>query len=84
MENQERLINPAADKQALQATMKAIEKNTRGGARAGAGRKRQDTEARRSTLAIAGTATEIETIRQLAQSAGKNPSRFLIDLALNK
>ena len=58
------------------------EKKGRGGARAGAGRKRQDTEARRSTMAISGTPTEIETIRQLAKAAGKNPSRFLIEMAL--
>lgn len=82
MKNQEPLINPAADKQSLQATMKAMKKNTHGGARAGAGRKRQDTEARRSTMAISGTETELETIRQLAKDAGKTTSRFLIELAL--
>ena len=59
-------------------------KNTHGGARPGAGRKRQDTEARRSTIAISGTETEIKTIRQLAKQAGKTTSRFLIELALNK
>ena len=82
MENQEPLINPEADKQALQATMKAIEKNTHGGARSGAGRKRQDTEARRSTMAISGTETELEKIKQLAKESGKTTSRFLIEMAL--
>lgn len=82
MKNQELLINPEADKQAIQATMKAMEKNTHGGARAGAGRKRQDTEARSKTMAISGTETEIEKIRQLAKQAGKTTSRFLIELAL--
>ena len=84
MENQEPLINPEADKQALQATMKAMEKNTHGGARAGAGRKRQGTEARRSMMSIAGTNTELETIRQLAKESGKTTSRFLIELALER
>lgn len=82
--NQQLLINPEADKQALKATIKAIEKATHGGARAGAGRKRQDTEARRATMAISGTETELETIRQLAKDAGKTTSRFLIELALEK
>lgn len=57
-------------------------KNTHGGARAGAGRKRQDIEARRTTMAISGTPTEIETIRRMAKDAGKTTSRFLIELAL--
>lgn len=82
--NQQLLINPEANKQALQATMKAMEKNTHGGARAGAGRKRQDTEARNKTMAISGTETEIETIRQKAKASGKTTSRFLIELALEK
>lgn len=80
--NQQLLINPEADKQALQATMKAMEKSSHGGARPGAGRKRKGDEARRTTLAISGTATEIETIRQLAKQADKTTSRFLIELAL--
>lgn len=84
LKNQELLINPAADIQALQATMKALEKNTHGGARPGAGRKRQDTEARRSTMAISGTETELETIRHLAKESGKTTSRFLIELALER
>lgn len=84
MQNQGPLINPAADKQALQATMKALEKYTHGGARPGAGRKRKGDEARSTTMAISGTATEIETIRQLAKESGKTTSRFLIEMALEK
>ena len=56
--------------------------NTHGGARPGAGRKRHDTEPRNKTIAISGTETEIETIRQKAKSSGKTTSRFLIELAL--
>lgn len=82
--NQQLLVDPEADKQALKATVKAIEKATHGGARAGAGRKRQDTEARSKTMAISGTETEIETIRQLAKASGKTTSRFLVELALEK
>ena len=84
MENQDLLINIAADKKALQATMKALEKTTHGGARPGAGRKRQDTEARRATMAISGTKKELETIRQKAKSSGKTTSRFLIELAMEE
>ena len=58
------------------------QKNTHGGARPGAGRKRLDTEARRATMAISGTKTELETIRQKAKASGKTTSRFLIELAL--
>ena len=82
--NQDFLINPEADVQAFKATMKALEKATHGGARPGAGRKRQDTEARRATMAISGTKTELETIRQKAKASGKTTSRFLIELALEE
>ena len=84
MENQDLLINLAADKKALQATMKAIEKATHGGARPGSGPKRHDTEARNKTMAISGTPTEIETIRQKAKASGKTTSRFIIELALEE
>ena len=60
------------------------QKNTHGGARPGAGRKRQDTEPRRATMAISGTKTELETIRQKAKASGKTTSRFLIELALEE
>jgi hypothetical protein len=84
MENQDFLINVEADKKALQATMKALEKATHGGARPGAGRKRLDTEARNKTMASSGTPTEIETIRQKAKASGKTTSRFLIELAMEE
>ena len=58
--------------------------NTHGGARPGSGPKRHDTEARNKTMAISGTPTEIETIRQKAKASGKTTSRFLIELALEK
>ncbi len=61
-----------------------VQKNTHGGARPGAGRKRQDTEARNKTIAISGTPTEIETIRQKAKASSKTTSRFLIELALEE
>lgn len=60
------------------------QKNTHGGARPGSGRKRQDTEPRRATMAISGTKTELETIRQEAKASGKTTSRFLIELALEE
>lgn len=50
----------------------------------GGGRKRQDTEARRTTLAISGTKTEIETLKQLAKDASKSTSRFIIEKILQK
>ena len=84
MENQDFLINLAADKKALQATMKTLKKATHGGARPGSGPKRHDTEARNKTMAISGTPTEIETIRQKAKASGKTTSRFLIELAMEE
>ena len=81
MKNQENLIDTPATVKAMEMTMESLKKK-HGGARPGAGRKRQDTEARRTTMAISGTPTEIETIRQLAKASGKTTSRFLIELAL--
>ena len=60
------------------------QKNTHGGARPGAGRKRLDTEARDKTMAISGTKTELETIRQKAKASDKTTSRFLIELAMEE
>ena len=79
MKNQDLLINLAADKKALQATMKALEKATHGGARPGAGRPRKDEEARRKTISISGTPTEIENLKKLAKESGKTVSRFVLD-----
>lgn len=50
----------------------------------GGGRPRKDEEARRKTISISGTETEIKTIRQKAKSSGKTTSRFLIELALEE
>ena len=60
------------------------QKNTHGGARPGAGRKRKDIEPRNKTIAISGTETEIKTIRQKAKASGKTTSRFLIELAMEE
>ena len=58
--------------------------NTHGGARPGSGPKRHDTEARRATMAISGTKTELETIRKKAKASGKTTSRYLIELAMEE
>lgn len=58
-------------------------KTTRGGVRLGAGRKRQDTEPRNTTIAISGTATEVATLKQKAKESGKTISRFVIETILN-
>lgn len=50
----------------------------------GGGRPRKDEEARRKTISISGTPTEIETIRHKAKASGKTTSRFLIELALGE
>ena len=50
----------------------------------GGGRPRKDEEARRATMAISGTKTELETIRQKAKASGKTTSRFLIEIALEE
>ena len=69
-------VNPETEIRVLKAT--------RGGARPGSGPKRHDTEARNKTMAISGTPTEIETIRQKAKASGKTTSRFLIELAMEE
>lgn len=63
---------------------KQEQKNTHGGVRPGAGRKSKGAESRRTTMAISGTASEIEKIRNLAKESGKSTSRFLIELVLEK
>ena len=55
------------------------QKNTHGGARPGAGRPRKDKEARRKTISISGTSTEIENLKKLAKESGKTVSRFVLD-----
>lgn len=45
----------------------------------GGGRPKKDTEARRKTISISGTPSEIEKLKKLAEEAGKNVSRFILD-----
>lgn len=51
-----------------------------GGAREGAGRKRVAVhKPRRPTLAIVGTETELNRLRDKAEAAGKNTSVFVLE-----
>lgn len=45
----------------------------------GGGRPRKDAEARRKTISISGTPSEIEKLKKLAAESGKNVSRFILD-----
>lgn len=45
----------------------------------GGGRPRKDTEARRVTISISGTPSEIEKLKELAAGAGLSVSRFVLD-----
>lgn len=45
----------------------------------GGGRPRKDVEARRKTISISGTPSEIEQLKKLAEESGKNVSRFVLD-----
>ena len=45
----------------------------------GGGRPRKDKEARRKTISISGTETEIENLKKLAIDSGKTVSRFVLD-----
>lgn len=49
----------------------------------GGGRKRKDVEARRKTVSISGTSTEISKLKELAQKDGKNVSRFVLEKLIN-
>lgn len=57
----------------------------RGGAREGAGRKtgyrkpEEERKPRRPTLAIVGTETELNRLRDKAEAAGKNTSVFVLE-----
>ena len=46
----------------------------------GGGRPRKDEEARRKTISISGTPTEIENLKKLAKESGKTVSRFVLDI----
>lgn len=45
----------------------------------GGGRPRKDAEARRKTISISGTPSEIEELKKRAEEAGKNVSRYILD-----
>lgn len=45
----------------------------------GGGRPRKDTEARRVTISISGTPSEITTLKEKAAAAGLNVSRYVLD-----
>jgi len=45
----------------------------------GGGRPRKDAEARRVTISISGTPTEIAELKKRAADAGLNVSRFVLD-----
>lgn len=50
----------------------------------GGGRPRKDEEARRKTISISGTPTEIESLKELAEKNKKTVSRLVIDTILKK
>lgn len=56
-----------------------VEKKYSGYGYHGGGRPRKDVEARRMTISISGTPSEIEKLKKLAEEAGKNVSRFILD-----
>lgn len=45
----------------------------------GGGRPKKDAEARRCTISISGTPSEIAELKKLAQESGKTVSRFILD-----
>ncbi|WP_147613931.1 hypothetical protein [Treponema pectinovorum] len=49
----------------------------------GGGRPRKDTEARRVTISISGTKTEIEKLKQKAIENNKTVSRFVLENLVN-
>lgn len=58
---------------------KTVEKQYTGYGYHGGGRPRKDKEARRKTISISGTPTEIENLKKLAKESGKTVSRFVLD-----
>lgn len=48
----------------------------------GGGRPRKDVEARRVTISISGTSSEIAGLKELAKNKGLNVSRFVIETLL--
>lgn len=62
----------------------AEEKKYQGYGYHGGGRPKIDNEARRATLSIVGTASEIKKIKELAKASEKTTSRFVIEEILHK
>lgn len=59
-------------------------KSSRGGAREGAGRKTTGEKGKSANLNFRLSPDELETIKALAEQAGKSVSRYLVDLALQQ
>jgi len=60
--------------------MEEEKKSNRGGKREGAGRKKLDKlSARRPTMSIAGSKSELDRIRQKAELLGMSTSRYIIE-----
>ena len=59
------------------------EKQYKGYGYHGGGRPRKDTEARRKTISISGTETEIEKLKELARNENKTVSRFVLETVLH-
>ncbi len=83
--NQEKLLDLPGDVKALQSTMKQLEKLTHGGKRTGAGRPKgttKETKKTYKTFSVSCLEDEMLQIKTKAESLGKSPSRYLVDLAL--
>lgn len=63
---------------------KTVEKKYTGYGYHGGGRPRKGEEARRKTISISGTPTEIESVKELAEKNKKTVSRLVIDTILKK
>lgn len=57
-----------------------VEKKYTGYGYHGGGRPRKDVEARRMTISISGTPSEIQELKRLAEESGKTVSRFVLDM----
>lgn len=57
---------------------------TRGGAREGAGRKRQGEEVRRTTVSFSCTKSEKERLEKLAKDSGLSKSQYICKKIFNK
>lgn len=57
-----------------------VEKKYTGYGYHGGGRPRKDVEARRMTISISGTPSEIQELKRLAEESEKTVSRFVLDM----